>query len=82
MKKYFTEQKIIIMLAYFHRYGWIATMLGSMCIWPQYMYYSMGGGMLAFSIWSLVGYRCKWRHIYCSYQNAYIENLNFMGEIK
>ena len=32
-------------------------------------------GCIGFSIWSLIGYKCKWRHIYCSYQNAYHEKM-------
>lgn len=34
-------------------------------------FYIMGTGFILFSIWSLIGYKCKWRHIYCSFQNAY-----------
>ena len=31
----------------------------------------MGGLSIAFSIWSFIGYKLKWKHIYCSFQNAY-----------
>lgn len=60
----------VIALAYLHRYGWIALTLGVLIIWPEYMFYFFSIDYIAFSIWSLVGYRHKWRHIYCSYQNA------------
>ncbi len=61
----------IIALAYFHRYGWIATMMVCIAIWPEQMIYILCVGCIIFSIWSLVGYMCKWKHIYCSFQDAY-----------
>lgn len=64
-------QRRIIILAYFHRYGWLIVMMGGIALWPVYMLYIISISMFAFSIWSFVGYKCKWRHIYCSYQNAY-----------
>lgn len=57
-------------LAYMHRYGWIAVMLGCIAIWPEYILYIFCACFLIFSAWSLIGYKHKWRHIYCSYQNA------------
>ena len=33
----------IIALAYFHRYGWYALMLGCVAIWPMYIMHIMGG---------------------------------------
>lgn len=71
MGKYSSRYKSIIALAYCHRYGWIGAMMLVMIIFPDAMFYTMSICMLAFAIWSLVGYHCKWRHIYCSYQNAY-----------
>lgn len=59
----------IIALAYFHRYGWIAVML--ICFIITKSLYTIGAFSIAFSIWSLIGYRLKWKHIFCSYQNAY-----------
>lgn len=64
MRKY----KMIKFLAYFHRYGWIVTML--LCMKFVNPYLVVGVFCLAFSVWSLIGYKLKWKHIYCSYQNA------------
>jgi hypothetical protein len=25
---------------------------------------------IAYAVWSFVGYKCRWRHIFCSFQNA------------
>lgn len=61
----------IIALAYLHRYGWIGVMFGFMLAFPRASFYIFSIGFIAFSIWSFVGYKCRWRHIFCSYQNAY-----------
>ena len=65
----------IIILAYLHRYGWIVIMLACIAIWIEQIFYILGAGCIGFSIWSLIGYKCKWKHIYCSYQNAYREKM-------
>lgn len=65
----------IIALAYFHRYGWIAAIICCVAIFPERLAWIISIGAIAFSIWSLVGYRLKWRHIYCSYQNAYHQKM-------
>ena len=75
MSKGTAKEKRIIALAYFHRYGWIAIMLACIAIWNEQIFYILGAGCIGFSIWSLIGYKCKWRHIYCSYQNAYYEKM-------
>ena len=69
-----TERRIIA-LAYFHRYGWIAVMMICIAIWPKQMFYILSVGGLVFSVWSFVGYERKWKHIYCSYQNAYHQKM-------
>lgn len=65
----------IIALAYFHRYGWIAAMMVCMGFWSAQMTYILCAGCIIHSIWSFVGYKCKWKHIYCSYQNAYHQKM-------
>ncbi len=60
----------IIALAYFHRYGWILTMMLFICLFPEKMPYLMSGFLIVFSLWTVVGYRLKWKHIFCSWQNA------------
>ncbi len=60
---------LIVALAYFHRYGWIVLMLLLMCIIRKMCV--LGIGCVAFSVWTFFGYILRWKHIYCSYQNAY-----------
>ena len=60
----------IIALAYFHRYGWIAVMMICICFYPEYAVYLMSGFCMGFSVWSLVGYKLRWKHIFCSYQES------------
>ena len=62
-------------LAYFHRYGWIAVMVLGITIWKEQMGLIVSGSAILFSVWSFVGYRCKWKHIFCSYQNAYHQKM-------
>ena len=71
MSKGEKSAKRVIALAYFHRYGWIAVMTGLAFFVPRSMLSIFGVCCTLFSIWSLIGYKLKWRHIYCSYQNAY-----------
>ncbi|MBR0227487.1 MAG: hypothetical protein IJQ62_03970 [Clostridia bacterium] len=58
----------IIFLAYFHRYGWIALVFP--CLVTK-KYFALGIELVAYSLWSLAGYLFRWKHMYCSYQNAY-----------
>jgi len=67
MSKHSGKEKRIIALAYLHRYGWIAIAFLLTLIYPKFLFISF----IAFSIWSFVGYKCRWKHIFCSYQNAY-----------
>ena len=67
--------KKIIALAYFHRYGWIAVMMICFAIWSEQMMCILSVGSIAFAIWSLIGYNRKWKHIYCSFQNAYHQKM-------
>ena len=75
MSKMDLTEKKVIALAYFHRYGWIATMMVCMAIWPEQLLCIICTGCIAFSLWSFIGYKCQWRHIYCSYQNAYHQEM-------
>lgn len=60
----------IIALAYMHRYGWIFAMVGCLCAFPQQGIYALVGFPIGFSLWTVVGYHLKWKHIYCSWQNS------------
>ena len=59
----------IIFLAYFHRYGWIAVVFP--CWLLTNKAFILAIGLIAYALWSLAGYLFRWKHIYCSYQNAY-----------
>lgn len=60
-----------ILLAYFHRYGWLALLLLILLITNKtYDRYVLSIGMIAYSIWTFLGYIFRWKHVYCSYQNA------------
>ncbi len=75
MSKWETSAKRVIMLAYFHRYGWIAIMTGLFFILPKYALLIVSLCFIITSLWSLVGYKLKWRHIYCSFQNAHRKDM-------
>ncbi len=60
----------IIALAYFHRYGWIAVMFALTFILRN-VFYVWSISMIVYADWSFIGYKLRWRHIFCSYQNAY-----------
>ena len=75
MSKGTENEKRIIALAYFHRYGWIGAMMVCIAIWPKQMLLIFSVACLAFSVWSFVGYTKKWKHIYCSFQNAYHQKM-------
>lgn len=70
MNKTGRTENMVVALAYFHRYGWIAAMMVCVAVWLEEMIYILAAGFLGFSVWSFLGYRRKWKHIYCSFQNA------------
>ena len=61
----------IIALALLHRYGWIGVLLLIVFVFNDYVTYALTAGSLIYSVWTFVGYKCKWKHIFCSYQDAY-----------
>ena len=75
MSKGTAKEKRIIALAYFHRYGWIAIMTGLIFLIPQYTLLIVSLCLIASSVWSLIGYKLKWKHIYCSHQNAHRQDM-------
>jgi len=70
MNKTDRKEKMVVILAYFHRYGWIAAMMVCAVLWVEKMIWIFAAGCLIFSVWTFVGYRCGWKHIYCSFQDA------------
>ena len=73
----------IIALAYFHRYGLslfpllmvlIADKINGE-IGAKIFAFAWTGGFISYAVWTLVGYRRRWRHIFCSFQNAHRERM-------
>ena len=71
MSNWKTTARIIITLAYFHRYGGFALVLLFSTIRPELLLWFFSVYCIIYSIWSFLGYKHKWRHIFCSYQNSY-----------
>ena len=65
----------IIALAYFHRYGWIAAMLGLAFLSRRGFFFVFSFGCISYAVWTFIGYKLRWRHILCSFQNAYRERM-------
>lgn len=62
---------VTMLLAYVHRYGYPLMVIllparsgGGYCFW-------MGVGLLCLALYDLIGYLCRWKHLFCSYQNLY-----------
>ncbi len=74
-KKYSSSKRrnsdSVIALAYFHRYGWIVVMLVLRFLFSDERYYVLFVSVIIYAIWTFLGYKLKWKHIFCSYQNAY-----------
>jgi hypothetical protein len=68
----------VIILAYMHRYLYPILILSVPMLLtrkgPEYVLYQ-GIGLLVFAAYSLAGYLLRWKHIYCSYQNAYHQKM-------
>ena len=75
MSKGTEREKRIIAMAYFHRYGWIAAMMVCIAIWPKQTLLIISVACLSLSVWSFIGYKKKWKHIYCSFQNSYHQKM-------
>ena len=63
----------VILLAYAHRYLFPMLSVGLpllFCQTENVLLY-MGTGFVLFSLYSFAGYKLRWKHIFCSYQNAY-----------
>lgn len=66
----------IIILAYANRYLYPLLLL-SILAWAKGTSNFMLAGIsiLVFSAYELIGYLCKWKHIFCSFQNAYHQKM-------
>ena len=75
MSKHSKRENRIIALAYLHRYGFLIGMVVCAAVFSQVRYLIFGIGFLLYAIWSFVGYKLRWKHIFCSYQNAYHKSM-------
>jgi len=86
MKRRNKEEKIIILLAYYIRYGYWVTMIAlEFLIKSPYVFFVMSA---LYGLYHLIGLRYHFRHLYCSMQDAYHENMsrynsgNYTDEMK
>ena len=76
MSRYDKTYDRIIALAYFHRYGLCLLILAMLLFRSAVGFiFAWSGGFIAYGIWTLVGYKRRWRHIFCSFQNARRERM-------
>lgn len=58
----------IILLAYLHRYVFPLVMF----IVPAFLLglLGMGLGLISIGLLEMIGYHCRWKHVYCAWQDA------------
>ncbi len=80
MKRRSNEEKIIILLAYFIRYGyWITMIILEFLLKSPYVIFVMSA---LYGIHHLIGLRLHFRHLYCSMQDAYHEKMSLYNSGK
>lgn len=68
--------RLIIALALAHRYLWpLLMILIPLWLGKENWFAFMGTGVLIFAAYTFAGYKLRWKHIYCSYQNAYRQEM-------
>ena len=71
MSKTTLRNRHIITLAYMHRYVYpIAAVALPLMSGKEGILLAMGCAFILLAIYDLVGYKCRWKHICCSWQNA------------
>jgi len=88
------EKNLIICLAYFVRYGYLALMvivlyiLSKMQLNPKTLVYVFSGGITLDGIYHFIGLRFRFKHLYCAMENAYHKKMtpnnsgNYTKEMK
>jgi len=73
MSKYSSQKKRIVILAVFHRYAYtiLFPLLIILIFRKNMVFLLLGADFILLALHSLIGYICRWKHIYCSYQNAH-----------
>ena len=78
MGKNATRKRRIIILALFYIYGYMV--LFPLILFPILIFFIfkenvflllLGIDFILFAVHSLIGYVCRWKHIYCSYQHVH-----------
>ncbi len=80
MKKPFlkrkTRNKVIMALAMMHCYLYpVLIALVSLLIGGEKLFLFLGLGCCLYVSYTIVGYKLRWKHIYCSYQSAHRQNM-------
>lgn len=61
---------LVVMLAYFHRYGYFALMLVLIYTLHVDVTFLIGSMMAIDGLYTIIGTKLGFRHLYCSMQNA------------
>ena len=72
-KKKRVDEYNVKTLALWVRYGWPIAMLALTCVLESPLF--LGINLCAFALYLFIGYKLKWKHIYCSYQDAYHQKM-------
>ena len=75
MSKGSKKENLIIALAYLHRYGLLLGIVICIAAFSRGELLILAIGCLLYAVWTFVGYKCRWKHIFCSYQNTYRQRM-------
>ena len=59
----------ILWMANIHRYLYLPVLVLVSLIWKSNTLLCMGAGFLLFAVYTFIGFKCRWTHIYCSFQS-------------
>ena len=75
-KKHHTNFNCIIILAYANRYLYPLLILCVMAFGKATSnFVPTGVSLLVFAAYQFIGYLCRWKHIFCSFQNAFHQKM-------
>lgn len=68
MKKKKPRDMTVVALAYAHHYLYLVLIVGvPLIIGGDSLFLGMGLGFLLYAAYTLIGYKLRWKHIYCSF---------------
>lgn len=68
MKKKQPRDMTVVALAYAHHYLYLVLIVGvPLIIGGDSLFLSMGLGFLLYAAYTWIGYKLRWKHIYCSF---------------